>query len=323
MAKKSAQKIMAYKAFDKNLKCRDFQFAVGETYKYDGEVKACYAGFHACTNPFDVWSYYDLINSRFAVVELSGAIDKHDVDSKIAAAEITIKAELTLPDFIKRGVSALIDAVKVATEKDEKVQAASGDSSQLAASGNSSQLAASGNYSKLAASGNSSKLAASGYCSKLAASGYCSQLAASGDTSQLAASGDTSQLAASGHYSQLAASGHYSQLAASGDSSQLGASGHYSHLAASGHYSHLAASGYCSKLAASGNSSKLAASGENSVIASSAVKATAKGALGTWISLAEFDSNGKCVGFATGCIGQDGLEPDTYYRAAGGKLVAA
>lgn len=29
----------------------------------------------------------------------------------------------------------------------------------------------------------------------------------------------------------------------------------------------------------------------------------------------------KCIGFATGCIGQDGLEPDTLYRASGGKLV--
>ena len=49
----------------------------------------------------------------------------------------------------------------------------------------------------------------------------------------------------------------------------------------------------------------------------------AKGGNGTWISLAEYDRNNKCVGFATGCIGQDGLLPDTYYRAVGGKLVAA
>jgi hypothetical protein len=298
MAKKAqqAEVVTAYKAFDKNLRCRDFQFAVGETYKHDGDVKACHAGFHACTNPFDVWSYYDLIDSRFAVVELSGALDKHDEDSKIAAAEITIKAELALPDFIKRGVAALIDAVKAATAKDEKVQADAGGYSQLAASGDSSRLAASGDYS---------------------------QLAASGDYSRLAASGDSSRLAASGYYSQLAASGYYSRLAASGYYSRLAASGYYSQLAASGDYSRLAASGYYSQLAASGDYSKLAASGDYSVISASAPNCTAKGAAGTWISLAEFDGNGKCIGFATGCIGQHNLKPDTYYRASGGKLVEA
>jgi len=101
------------------------------------------------------------------------------------------------------------------------------------------------------------------------------------------------------------------------------ASGGYSKLAASGGYSKLAASGDYSQLAASGDSSKLAASGKNSVIAASAHGCTASGADGTWISLAEFDRNGKCVGFATGCIGKDGLKPDTPYYAKDGKLVAA
>jgi hypothetical protein len=144
---------------------------------------------------------------------------------------------------------------------------------------------------------------------------------ASGDYSQLAASGYYSQLAASGYYSQLAASGNYSKLAASGYYSQLAASGYYSQLAASGYYSQLAASGYYSQLAASGDYSQLAASGKNSVIAAAAPDCTATGADGTWISLAEFDRNGKCIGFATGCIGRDGLKPNTAYVAKGGKLV--
>ena len=112
----------------------------------------------------------------------------------------------------------------------------------------------------------------------------------------------------------LAASGNSSKLAASGDSSQLAASGNYSQLAASGDYS---------KLAASGDYSQLAASGENSVIAASAPNCTASGAIGTWISLAEFDVYGNCIGFATGKIGEGGLEPDVAYKANGGKLVKA
>jgi hypothetical protein len=134
-------------------------------------------------------------------------------------------------------------------------------------------------------------------------------------------SGDDVQ-AASGDYAQLAASGDYAKLAASGDSAQLAASGDYAKLAASGHYAQLAASGDYAKLAASGHSAQLAVTGKDSVIASSSAEATASGANGTWISLAEF-KNGKCVGFATGQIGKKGLKAGVAYRASRGKLVKA
>ena len=89
---------------------------------------------------------------------------------------------------------------------------------------------------------------------------------------------------------------------------------------ASGYFAPLAASGDYAKLAASGNSAQLAASGEDSVIASSSYAATAKGADGTWIALAEFDGNARCIGFAVGCVGKDGIKADTWYCAKGGKL---
>jgi hypothetical protein len=317
--KQPAATVLAVKGFDKDWTCRGVKFEVGQTYEHSGKVTACESGFHACENPLDVWSYYGPCESRFAVVELSGEMSRHEGDSKIAAAKIHIQAELSLPDFIKRAVAWIIERAK----SDSKVQAASGDYSRLAASGDNSQLAASGDNSQLAASGDSSQLAASGDSSRLATSGDYSRLATSGDSSRLATSGDYSRLATSGDNSQLAASGYYSRLAASGDNSQLAASGYYSQLAASGDYSQLAASGDYSRLATSGGSSRLAASGANSVIASSAYRATAKGAAGTWIALAEFDHSGKCSGFATGCIGQGGLKPDVWYRAHGGKLVEA
>ena len=212
-------KIISYKGFDSNLKCRDFQFEVGKTYTHTGVVKACESGFHACENPWDVLSYYNIADSRFCVVEQSGDLQRHGDDSKIASASITISAELKLPDFVKSCVDWLLKTCSVGTE------AASGDGSQLAASGYRSQLAASGDGSQLAASGDDSRLAASGDDSQLAASGDRSRLAASGDDSRLAASGNYPQLAASGNYSRLAASGYGPQLAASGYGSQLAASG--------------------------------------------------------------------------------------------------
>ena len=158
-------KIISYKGFDKDLKCRDFQFEIGKTYTHTGVVKACESGFHACENPWDVLSYYNIVDSRFCVVEQSGDLQRHGDDSKIASASITISAELTLPEFVKVCVNWLLKSCSADTV------AASGDSSRLAASGYGSQLAASGDSSQLAASGDASQLAASGYASRLAASG--------------------------------------------------------------------------------------------------------------------------------------------------------
>ena len=176
----SKEIITAYKGFDENWQCRGFQYEVGKTYKHDGKVEVCSSGFHSCTNPFDVLNYYD-VTKNFALVELNGETQNHNSDSKIASAEITIKTELKLPDFISSCIKYLQD-ICGQTEQ-------SGVCSQLAASGNHSKLAASGDYSQLVASGNYSKLAASGINSKLAASGINSQLAASGDYSVVVSSG--------------------------------------------------------------------------------------------------------------------------------------
>ena len=103
--------IRAYKAFDQNMQCRGFQFEVGKTYEHDGPVKACESGFHACENPLDVWSYYPL-DSRYAVVEMGGDFSRHDDDSKISAARITISAEIALPQIIRDGVAYLMGLCK-------------------------------------------------------------------------------------------------------------------------------------------------------------------------------------------------------------------
>ncbi|ENT4111058.1 hypothetical protein ACFDUI_003216, partial [Salmonella enterica] len=99
------KEIVTFKGFNKDLKCRDFQFAIGETFHHDGKVEACGSGFHACECPFDVFSYYPPSESRYAETISFGVTDREEGgDTKIASASITIKAELTLPQFIQRGI---------------------------------------------------------------------------------------------------------------------------------------------------------------------------------------------------------------------------
>ena len=99
-----ATTIHAYKGFDKNLQCRGYQFAVGETYTHEGEVAACRSGFHSCTHPLGVLRYYPPATSRFAEVEASGKIANHNDDSKIASGGLKIKAETGLKGLIDAGI---------------------------------------------------------------------------------------------------------------------------------------------------------------------------------------------------------------------------
>lgn len=67
--------ITTYKGFDKDLKCRGFQYEVGKEYELPkGEsVSVCSNGFHACESPLEVLDYYFMDGhanlSRFCEVE--------------------------------------------------------------------------------------------------------------------------------------------------------------------------------------------------------------------------------------------------------------
>ena len=94
--------LKAYKGFDQNLKCRDFQFEVGKEYE-EKEADICSCGFHACENPLDVIGYYPPADSRYCEVDLD-ANEQKENDSKRVGKHIKISAEIGLPGLIKAGV---------------------------------------------------------------------------------------------------------------------------------------------------------------------------------------------------------------------------
>ena len=155
-----SEKIIAYKAMDKNMQCRGKQYEVGKTY-YENKADCCHAGMHACENPLDVLHYYPLKDSpRFFEVECGGNVDKSIGDSKLACTELTVKGEVNFAGLVKATVNAVFNRVK------GKEPFSSGDYSTAGSSGDYSTAGSSGNYSTAGSSGDYSTAAATGsYCS--------------------------------------------------------------------------------------------------------------------------------------------------------------
>ena len=93
--------IKAYKGFDKDLKCRNFQYEIGKEYETDN-AKVCECGFHACEYPLDVFGYYPPARNRFCEVEQSGVITRKE--EKHSSTRIKISAELNIAGLCKAAI---------------------------------------------------------------------------------------------------------------------------------------------------------------------------------------------------------------------------
>ena len=115
----------AYKGFNRDMTCRDFQFEEGKTYEEEN-AKLCDSGFHACVDPLDCFNYYYPGQSVYREVELDDNGERHADDSKVCGKKITIGAEIGLPGIIK----AHFDYVKsnCTMERTDPKQATAGDS---------------------------------------------------------------------------------------------------------------------------------------------------------------------------------------------------
>ena len=154
--------IKSYKGFDKNLKCRDFQYEIGKEYEMDGEIKVCSRGFHACESPFEVFDHYPMIDSRFCEVEQDGNISKEDRGTKICSSKIKIEAELKLADMINLGVEWLKEITSPKKMKTSIKDNSSGNGAKIGSSGNDAQIGSSGNGAKIGSSGNGAQIDSTG-----------------------------------------------------------------------------------------------------------------------------------------------------------------
>ena len=287
----SEKAIKSYKGFDKNMKCRDFQYEVGKEYEMDGEIKCCNRGFHACKSPLEVWDYYDMLNSRFAEVEQSGKIDEEEKSTKVCSSHIKIKAELKLADIINIGVEWLKD---ITSPSKIKMDGALNDNGDI-----------------------KKKIGSSGDYAKIGSSGYSAQIGSSGDYAKIGSSGDSAQ---------IGSSGDSAKIGSSGDSAKIGSSGYYAKIGSSGYSAQIGSSGYSAKIGSSGDSAQIDSTGEDSVIMCAGNKSKAKAEIGSWITLAEWKWSDKKNRYVPICVKTEyvdgvSIKADTWYLLKDGKFV--
>ena len=87
--------MIGYKAFNKDLTCRGFQYEIGKTYSIKGLPILCQTGFHFCKNIADTYRYYPMSdNTRICKIEAIGEIVTKD-NIKYCTNKIKILEEIT------------------------------------------------------------------------------------------------------------------------------------------------------------------------------------------------------------------------------------
>ena len=91
-----------YKAFNKDLTCRKFQFEIGKTYEHSGELSLCNSGFHFCTKLADCFSYYIFSDKPIICeVEILGKVlTDSQRDSKACTDKIKIIRKLSWDEVL-------------------------------------------------------------------------------------------------------------------------------------------------------------------------------------------------------------------------------
>ncbi len=170
--------IVSIKGFHRDWTCRDFQYAIGDSYEHAGEVDVCETGFHAVGpegHPLEVFGYYAPATSRYAEVRQSGALSRHGNDGKVASARIAIVAEITMPDLIGRAIKWVMDRAKP-----EGGSSATGGRGAASATWYQGAASATGDHGAASATGDHGAASATGQQGAASATGYQGAASATG-----------------------------------------------------------------------------------------------------------------------------------------------
>ena len=320
---KTENKIVAFKGFDSDMSCRGFKYEVGKEYMHEGIVEKCGSGFHACEFPLDVFNFYPP-SSRFAKVSLSGEIDRGN--DKIAAAKISISAEIKLPELVSSAVDFIFGLVDWSNKKESNTgyqSAATNTGYRSAATNTGDRSAATNTGDQSAATNTGYRSAATNTGDRSAATnaGYQSAATNTGDQSAATNTGNRSAATNTGNQSAATNTGYQSAATNTGDRSAATNTGNQSAATNTGYQSAATNTGYRSaatntgdRSAATNTGDRSAANveGEKSVAISSGYQGKAKASKGSAIFLVFRDEEYNII-HAKAAIAGNEIKPDTWY----------
>ena len=300
--------IAAYKGFDQDLKCRGFQFEIGKTYKHKGEVSVCNSGFHACENPLAVFEHYPP-TSRFAIVKCAGKISKGINDKKIACGELTVEAEIRLPELISEAVKWINSRVDLENKKISNT----GDGSVASNTGDGSVASNTGNWSVASNTGRQSVASNTGDYSAASSTGDWSVASNTGDGSVASNTGNWSVASNTGNWSVASNTGDWSVASNTGAKSMASNTGRQSVASNTGNWSVASNTGDVSGASSTGYQSVAEVSGLQSVACALGAESKAKAAAGGAIVCVYRNDDGDLIHIRSAKVGDDGIKADTWY----------
>lgn len=284
--------ILAYKSFDKDFKCRGYQYSVGEWFKHDGAVEVGASGFHAYINPLDLLGYCLLLDNKFAVVKCSGDVRfEEGGDSKIACSDIFIEEEIDFTRLINKGVDWFLHNINYSLD--------------LVNTKNLSKIVNKKDYSSAVSVGCSSFLVSTGYSSASVNTGRFSTTVSQKNYSSTVSTGYSTVSVCLGYSSVSVNTGNFSKAAVTGNCSASISSGNSSYSVCFGNRS---------ASVSVGNFSRALATGDSSVAVSTGIDSKSKAGIGGAIVCVYRDSeDGSIIHIKASKVGENGIKPDTWY----------
>ena len=291
-----------FKGFDKDLKCRDFQYEIGKEYTEE-KADICNCGFHACKFPMDVFGYYSPSDSRYCEVDLE-ANNQLSNDSKRVGKKISVKAEIGIAGIIKAGVEYIKEQVNWEDDKATNT----------------------GNYSAATNTGYHSAATNTGYQSAATNTGDQSAATNTGNRSAATNTGDQSAATNTGDRSAATNTGDRSAATNTGDQSAATNTGDRSAATNTGDQSAATNTGNYSAATNTGDRSAAIVEGKESIALATGINSKAKGKIGCFIVLAEWKEINyeyHIVDVKSAKVDGENIKEDTFYTLKDGKFVEA
>ena len=314
-----------YKATDKDMKCRRFQYELGKAAEVKGNIELYKNGLHACEMPLDVLGYYAPGNgSRYFEAELEDVSDdKLSLDTNRVGKRLTLSVEIGISGL----VMAQVEYVKAQCGFDnaikkvngEKENHATGDKGAASATGAMGAASATGWGGVASATGASGAASATGWGGAASSTGDKGAASATGDKGAASATGWGGVASATGLCGAASATGSRGAASATGDQGVASSTGDQGVASATGMRGAASATGARGAASATGWCGAASAIGKGCVAIATGCYGRVMGEIGNAVVCVERNDNGDITSIMSAIVDGESLKPGVWYTVKNGE----